>query len=74
MSLTTSRDPHLMRLLKEKYLLSLAEMARWKSKGHAFASYVILSRMAGREDEEIFKELSNDKFSISVDELLKKIK
>ena len=48
MSLTSSRDPELLAQLEERSLLSLIEMCRWKSDGHAFMSCRILERVVGR--------------------------
>jgi hypothetical protein len=36
-----------------KALPSLIEMARWKSSGHAQASFVLLGRVAGLSEDEI---------------------
>jgi hypothetical protein len=30
-------------------------MARWKSEGHAMMAFLIVGRIAGLEDKEIFK-------------------
>jgi len=51
--LTESRDPALMRLLRERSLPALLEMARWQNPGHAGAALVVLARVAGLPDHEI---------------------
>jgi hypothetical protein len=53
-SLTADRDPNLIRELRERALPSLIEMARWKSPGHAEAAFIIVGRIAGLPEQEIF--------------------
>jgi hypothetical protein len=50
--LTSSRDPALLALLRARSLPALAEMARWKSDGHALGAFMILGRLAGATDAE----------------------
>lgn len=59
--LTDSRDPKLLKLLRRKALPSLFEMARWQSAGHAFGPLMILGRIAGISDGEIFEALQSGK-------------
>jgi hypothetical protein len=59
--LTDSRDPKLLKELRTKALLSLIEMARWQSKGHAYGPLMILGRIAGIPDGEIFKAIQTGK-------------
>jgi len=56
MYLTERRDPALLADLREHAMTSLIEMARWKSTGHAMTSFVILGRIAGLPDKEIFDD------------------
>jgi hypothetical protein len=51
--LTRSREPEILRRLKEVSLPALKEMAIWRSEVHAFPAYVILARMAGIPENEI---------------------
>jgi len=51
--LTVSRDPRLLNEIKTQALESLAEMARWKNRGHAHAAFNILARLAGLPEAEI---------------------
>ena len=51
--LTRSRDPAVLQQLRERALLSLAEMARWKSYGYAVPNIRILCRVGGYSEEEI---------------------
>jgi hypothetical protein len=53
-ALTTTRDPAPLRQLRERALPELIEMARWRSPGHALAAAVVLGRIGGLQEEEIF--------------------
>jgi hypothetical protein len=50
-SLTRTRDPKLLAQLRSEALVSLIEMARWKSVGHASTARLLLARIAGVDDE-----------------------
>lgn len=54
MQLTEGRDPKLLAALKARAFDSLVEMAQWTNPGHSMAGVVILGRMAGMPDAEIF--------------------
>ena len=52
MAITSSRDPQLLEALRQpEAITALAEMARWKSEGHAQAAFFILGRIAGYSDD-----------------------
>jgi hypothetical protein len=51
MYLSQNRDAELLTRLRREALRPLAEMARWKSAGHAMPAFIILARMAGDADE-----------------------
>jgi len=53
MQLTRTPNPELLASLQRGALVSLTEMARWKSAGHAFPSFVILARIAGYSDDDL---------------------
>ena len=53
MALTASRDSTLLALLDARARAELEEMAAWKTQ-HALAPFVVLGRIDGREDQEIF--------------------
>lgn len=59
--LTDGRDPKLLKELRMKALPSLMEMARWQSKGHAFGPLIILGRIAGIPDGELFEAIQTGK-------------
>jgi len=60
MRLTSSGDSKLLSALASQSFDSLAEMARWKDKGHAIAYRIILGRIAGLS-EKVSEEMANDK-------------
>jgi hypothetical protein len=53
--LTKKRDRQLLRQLRERAFSSLVEMARWKSKGHAFNAFLILGRIGGIPERQLDK-------------------
>lgn len=53
LKLTEKRDPAVLSQLRQQALLSLVEMAGWKSPGHANAPFVVLGRVAGFSEQEI---------------------
>jgi hypothetical protein len=48
--MTESRDPALLRLLRDQALAPLREMAQWQDFGHAQAPLTILGRIAGIDE------------------------
>ena len=57
-ALTEGGTADVLQRLRERALDALVEMARWKSEGHAFSAYVLLSRVAGLSDQEMFEAWS----------------
>jgi HEAT repeat protein len=61
MRLTQGRNKNLLDEIKRLALPSIIEMAKWKDRGHAGFSFVILSRIAGADEESLFdKNYSKD--------------
>ena len=58
--LTQKRDPALLAQLRNQGRESLAEMARWKSRGHAITSFFILGRIAGIPEQAIYDAWEKD--------------
>ncbi len=56
MEMISTRDPRLLKMLREQALPSLVEMARWKDRNHAGAAFWILGNLAGMEDKDIFED------------------
>jgi hypothetical protein len=50
--LSDREDPKLLPLLRTRAFGPLAEIARWKSAGHALPGFFLLSRIAGYSDDE----------------------
>jgi hypothetical protein len=67
--LTAKRDAKLIKLLREKALPSLVEMARWKDDGHANTPFFILGRVGGLSDDEIWQAWTTGKR----EDLIKKV-
>jgi hypothetical protein len=61
LSLTENRDSLTIKRLKEKALSSIIEMSKWKNAGHAMMAYVLLGRITGFTDEEIYNSFASDK-------------
>ncbi len=58
--LTEDRNQTILLKLRNQAFGSLAEMARWKSVGHAYSSFTILGRIGSFSEEEIAKALSSE--------------
>jgi hypothetical protein len=54
-ALTEGREKNLLASLKKQALKPLLQMSQWRSKSHAFLAYIVLGRVVGVEDEEIFR-------------------
>ena len=73
LTMSSQRAPKLLQQLKSTILESLVDMAKWKSEGHAMGGYMILGRIAGWTDKEIFDGSKSDRLK-AVDSMLKQIK
>jgi hypothetical protein len=60
-ALTQPRAPQLIALLRARAMDSLVEMARWQAFGHAAAAGIILGRIAGLPEEQIFPMLQKNR-------------
>jgi hypothetical protein len=72
--LTEKRDPAVLSELRHKALPSLIEMARWKSSGHAQASFILLGRIAGFPEDEIFAAWERGDRASFIESAVKRIK
>ena len=54
MQLTESRDPKLLAALRTRAFDAIVDIAQWTNPGHAMAGIVMLGRMAGMSDADIF--------------------
>ena len=50
-ALSQRRDPAVLQEIRDSALVPLAEMARWKTTGHAQPAFMILARVAGYSDD-----------------------
>jgi POTRA domain, FtsQ-type len=73
MSLTEPRDPALLSTLRHKAVPALTEMARWKSRGHAIASVMILGRVAGIPEKDLTSAAAIGSHATIVDTALKRL-
>ena len=51
--LTDGHEASAIEQLRERALVSLVEMARWKSLAHALPAYLLLGRVAGLPDQQV---------------------
>lgn len=54
MELTKSRDPKILNAIQSRAMDALQEMAAWHDTGHAMAAQLILGRIAGKTDVDIY--------------------
>ena len=60
-ALTQPRDPQLLGLLRDRGFDALVEMTRWRAFGHAAAPGIVLGRVAGLPEEQIFPMLQKNR-------------
>jgi hypothetical protein len=73
MSLTEPREPALLSTLRQKAVPALTEMARWKSRGHAIASVMILGRIAGIPENDLTSAAAVGSHATIIDTALKRL-
>jgi hypothetical protein len=71
--LTESRDSLVLKQLKDQALPSIIEMSQWKTSGHAIMSALLLARIAGFPDEEVYKTFETSKKDNLINEMIRKI-
>ena len=70
-SITEDRNAEALALLKERAVDAMADMARWKSLGHALQGFILLARTAGWEEKKIQDTWAAGTHAAAVDEILK---
>lgn len=55
-AITERREQSFLDKLKRKAGSALEQMSKWKSRPHAMMAYVLLGRVAGKADEQIFQD------------------
>lgn len=69
--LTRSNDKDLLEQIKKQAMPSVIEMARWKNRGHALFSFIILCRMAGEDESSFIEGNFSTKWREVVEHLIK---
>jgi hypothetical protein len=59
--------------IKNGALEPLIDMANWKSEAHAMGGYIMLGRIAGWQEEEIFESFKKNRAEM-IDQMLLTIK
>lgn len=54
-NLTEDRNPRTLAHIRERALASLIEMARWKTLSHALPAFLLMGRIAGMGETEIYR-------------------
>jgi len=72
--LTERRDPAVLSKLRERALPALVEMARWKSPGHAQTPFVLLARVGGVPEDEIYKAWEGGNRETLIETVLRGVK
>jgi hypothetical protein len=73
MALTSNRDPRLLEALRRpEAITALAEMARWKSEGHAQAAFFVLGRIAGYPDDDALNLWRRGEREVVINEALRR--
>jgi len=68
--LSKRRDPKLLSQLRSQAVVSLIEMARWRSRGHADFARTLLGRIAGIEETRLQQLVETGR----VDQIIKALK
>jgi len=74
LALTENRDSFVLKQLEKEALSPVIEMAHWKNTGHAMMGYLLLGRLTGFSDEEIYNAFGGEKKNLFLDEMVKKLK
>ncbi|MFN2458981.1 MAG: HEAT repeat domain-containing protein [Chitinophagaceae bacterium] len=72
MHLTENRNSILLNKLKQKAMPSIIEMAKWKSREHAFFSFIILGRIAGSDEQSLISKNSSKEWRSEIDKMVGK--
>ena len=52
-NMTEDRQPETLRLIRERAVAPLVEMARWRDLSHALPGFILIGRISGMQEEEI---------------------
>lgn len=67
------KNEQLLSVLRKNVLPEIVEMSRWRNPGHAVFPLIILGRIAGNSEEQVFAKLYDPERQRFVDELVRKI-
>ncbi len=70
LELTRNKDKNILEQIRKHALPSVIEMARWKNRGHALFSLIILCRMAGEDESTVIEKNFSDNWREAVNHLL----
>jgi hypothetical protein len=73
MALSTGRDPALLQSMRSQALPSIVEMARWKSRGHAIPSVLLLGRIAGIAEDTLQEAVTRAEVGGVIDDAVKRL-
>lgn len=71
LELTRRRDKDLLQQIKNHAMPSVIEMARWKNRGHALFSFIILCRIAGEDESSYIEGNFSNKWEELAEHLIK---
>jgi hypothetical protein len=71
-TLSESRDPATLDVIRERAIDSLCDMAAWKHLPHALPAYVLLGRVAGMSEQNLQKTWAAGQRQVLIDKFKKK--
>jgi hypothetical protein len=74
MQLTQKRNAGLLQKIRREALPSIIEMANWTDRNHALTSFIILGRIAGDEERQLFAKNISRNWPLYVKEFVSKCK
>ena len=72
-TMTETRDPQTLAMLKERALDSMIDMARWKHLPHALPGFILLARTAGWEEKRIQDTWAAGTHLAAIEEIVKSL-
>ena len=73
LSLTEKKDEAIIKKIKEQALIPICQMANWKNPGHSMMGYLLLGRITGYSDEEIYKAFESENRNTFLATMLSKV-
>ena len=63
----------IIKKIKEQALIPICQMANWKNPGHSMMGYLLLGRITGYSDEEIYKAFESENRNTFLATMLSKV-